>query len=279
MTAAENLDPDESLWNAIAFHLRYERQKRGMSQTEVGAVIGVNKHGVSNAEAGRNKLTRIQADRLDKAWDTGGLFVRLRRFARLSHNPDWPARVGCYQRESDQLKIFHNGFIPIPFQTEDYARGLLSAGHAAGLLDDVEAAVGRRMDLQAAILHRRPNPPLIWTILDEAALRSMGGQVVMKAQLEYLVELSALPHVSLRVIPFAAAPHIGVDGSFWFFELPGRRLAAFAGTVLDVGRVIDDQAEAAAVSVRFDRIAARALNEDQTRDLLVRMVEDHDLMA
>ncbi|WP_433182397.1 Scr1 family TA system antitoxin-like transcriptional regulator [Actinoallomurus sp. CA-150999] len=220
MTAAENLDPDESLWNAIAFHLRYERQKRGMSQTEVGAVIGVNKHGVSNAEAGRNKLTRIQADRLDKAWDTGGLFVRLRRFARLSHNPDWPARVGCYQRESDQLKIFHN-----------------------------------------------------------AALRSMGGQVVMKAQLEYLVEVSALPHVSLRVIPFAAAPHIGVDGSFWFFELPGRRLAAFAGTVLDVGRVIDDQAEAAAVSVRFDRIAARALNEDQTRDLLVRMVEDHDGMA
>ncbi|MEV5706543.1 helix-turn-helix transcriptional regulator [Actinoallomurus sp. NPDC052274] len=83
MTAAENLDPNESLWNAIAFHLRYERQKRGMSQTEVGHIIGVNKHGVSNAEAGRNKLTRIQADRLDKAWDTGGLFPRLRRFARL----------------------------------------------------------------------------------------------------------------------------------------------------------------------------------------------------
>ncbi|GAA4639580.1 helix-turn-helix transcriptional regulator [Actinoallomurus vinaceus] len=273
MTAAENLDPDESLWNAIAFHLRYERQKRGMSQTEVGAIIGVNKHGVSNAEAGRNKLTRIQADRLDKSWDTGGLFVRLRRFARLSHNPDWPAQVDRYKREADQVKIFHNGYVPIPFQTEDYARGLLAAGHAAGLVEDVESAVVRRMNHQAAVLERRPRPPLIWAVLDESALRPMGESAVMKAQFEHIVECSRLPHVSLRVVPLAAAPHVGIDGWFWFFELPGRRLAAFAGTTLDVGRVIDDPAEATSVAIRFDRIAARALNEDQTRDLLMGMAE------
>ena len=274
MTAAESLDPDESLWNAIAFHLRYERQKRGLSQTEVGDIIGVNKHGVSNTEAGRNKLTRIQADRLDKAWDTGGLYARLRRFARLTHNPDWPARVDRYQRESNQLKIFHNGYVPIPFQTEDYARGLLSVGHAAGLVADVEIALTRRMDHQAAILQRRSGLPLIWAVLDEASMRPMGVPEVMKAQLEYLIECSMLPHVSLRVVPLAAAPHIGIDGWFWLFELPTRRLAAFAGTTLDVGRVIDDQGEAASVSIRFDRIAARALNEDQTRDLLMRMAED-----
>jgi DNA-binding XRE family transcriptional regulator len=241
MTAAESLDPDESLWHAIAFHLRYERQKRGMSQTEVGAIIGVNKHGVSNAEAGRNKLTRIQSDRLDKAWDTGGLFARLRRFARLNHNPDWPARVDCYQREANQLKIFYNSFIPLPLQTEDYARGLLSAGHGAGLIHDVEAALTRRMDHQAAILER-PVPPLIWAVLDEAALRPMGHPAMMKAQFEHLVACSRMPHVSLRVVPLTAAPHIGIDGWFWLFELAGRRVAAFAGTTLDVGRVIDDQA-------------------------------------
>ncbi|MCO5970897.1 helix-turn-helix domain-containing protein [Actinoallomurus soli] len=274
MTAAENLDPDESLWNAIAFHLRYERQKRGMSQTEVGNIIGVNKHGVSNAEAGRNKVTSAQAARLDKAWDTGGLFLRLRRFARLSHNPDWPARVDRYQRDSDQLKIFYNSFVPLPFQTEDYARGLLSAGHSAGLIDDLEAALLRRMAHQAAILERRPQPPLIWAVLDEAALRPMGGPAVMKAQFEHLIHCSRLPHVSLRIVPLTAAPHIGIDGWFWFFELPGRRLAAFAGTTLDVGRVIDDPAEAVSVAIRFDRLAAQALNEDQTRDLLLRMAED-----
>lgn len=279
MTAAESLDPDESLWHAIAFHLRYERQKRGMSQTEVGDIIGVNKHGVSNMEAGRNKLTRIQAHRLDQAWDTGGLFARLRHFARLSHNPDWPARVERYQCEANQLKIFHNGYIPIPFQTEAYARGLLSAGRAAGLIDDVDGSLTQRMNHQTAILGRRSSPPLVWAVLDEAALRPMGEPAVMKAQFKHLIACCGLPNVSLRVVPLTAAPHVGIDGWFWFFDLPGRRLAAFAGTTLDVGRVIDDQAEAASVVIRFDRIAARAFNEDQTLDLLKRMAEDYECMA
>lgn len=274
MTAAESLDPDESLWHAIAFHLRYERQKRGLSQTRVGDIIGVNKHGVSNLEAGRNKLTRIQADRLDKVWDTGGLFARLRHFARLSHNPDWPARVERYQCEANQIKIFHNSYVPIPFQTPDYARGLLSVGHAAGLVDDVDAALARRLDHQTAILQRRSGLRLIWAVLDEAALRPMGESAVMKAQLEHLIECGTMPHVSIRVVPLTSAPHMGIDGWFWFFELSARRLAAFAGTTLDVGRLIDDQGEAASVCIRFDQIAAQALNEEQTRDLLMRMAED-----
>lgn len=274
MTAAELLDPDGSLWHAIAFHLRYERHKRGLSQSEMGLIIGVNKHGVSNLEAGRNKLTQYQADRLDEEWSTGGLYGRLRRFARLNYDPAWRQRLDRYQREASQCRLFYNNLVPIPFQTKDYAGGLLKAGHTAGLVDDPEDHLARRMDLQAAILRGRSRPPLIWAVLDEAALRPMGDPTVMKAQLVHLTELSLLPHVSIRVLPLEAAPHIGVDGPFWLFELPGRRLAAFAGTTLDVGRMIEDQEEAVTVAVRFDQIAARALNEDQSRDLLAKVSEN-----
>ncbi|GAA2457631.1 helix-turn-helix transcriptional regulator [Actinomadura vinacea] len=273
MTAADTLDPDESLWHALAFHLRYERQRRGLSQAATGEIMGVNKHAVSNMEAGRNKMTHIQAVRLDRAWDTGGLFARLRRFAKLIYDPDWRRRLDRYQREADQLKIFYNHLIPLPFQTEDYGRGLLGAGYAAGLVDDLEAAVVSRMDLQKAILQRRPKPALIWAVLDEAALRPMGPPEVMQAAYEHLVELSLLPDVSLRVLPMDAAPHIGVDGSFWYFDLPGHHVAAFAGTTLNIGSIIDDKHEATNVAIRFDRIAARTLNEDQTRDLLTRMAK------
>lgn len=274
MTAAESLNPDSSLWHAMAVQLRHERIKRGLSQTQMGLILDVNKFAVSNVEAGRNKLTHAQAQRLDKEWDTGGHYARWRAFARQSFDPDWRARVERYQREALQLRIFHNNLIPIPFQTEDYARGLLAAGHAAGQVDDVDAAVARRMALQAAILKGRSKPPLIWAVLDEAAMRPMGDPEVMRAQLAHLAELGRLNHVSVRLVPLSAAPHIGIDGSFWIFDLPGHRRAAFAGTTLDVGRVIDDQPEAAEVAVRFDRIAARALNEDQTRDLLGRMCEN-----
>jgi transcriptional regulator with XRE-family HTH domain len=274
MTAAESLDPDESLWNAIAFHLRFERQKRGMSQSEVGRIIGVNKHAVSNLEAGRNKLTQYQAEKLDEAWQTGGLFTRLCRFAKLIHDPNWRARLDRYQREAVQLKLFHGDFIPLPFQTEDYGRGLLGSGYAAGLVDDLEAAVTRRMGLQSVMLEGKSGPPLIWAVLDEAALRPMAEPTIMKAQFEHMIKLSEFNHVSIRVLPLTAAPHIGIDGPFWLFDLPGRKQVAFAGTTLDVGKIIDDPGEIAGVTLRFDRIAARALNEEQTRDLLLRMTEN-----
>jgi hypothetical protein len=44
------------------------------------------------------------------------------------------------------------------------------------------------------------------------------------------------------------SPNIGVDGSFNCYAMAGRRLAEFSGSALGVGRVIDDQQEAAAPS-------------------------------
>ncbi|MFC5750322.1 helix-turn-helix domain-containing protein [Actinomadura rugatobispora] len=274
MTAAEALDPDESLWHALSFQLRHERQKRGLSQTATGDIMGVNKHAVSNYEAGRNRMTLVQAVRLDRAWDTGGLFARLRRFAKAVYDPEWGKKVERNQREAEQHKIFQNNVVPLPFQIEGYARSLLAAGQAAGAVDDLDGAVQRRMDHQEAILERRPKPPLVWAVLDELALRQMAPSEVMRAQYEHLIKLSELQHVSLRVLPATATPNIGVDGSFWFFDLPGRQVAAFAGTTLNVGRLIDDQAEAATAAVRFDHLAARVLNEEQSRELLARRIEE-----
>jgi transcriptional regulator with XRE-family HTH domain len=274
MTAAENLDPDGSLWNTLAYQLRFERQKRGLSQAQVAEIMGVNKYGVSNAEAGRNKLTKYQADQIDRVWNTGGLFARLRRFAKQKFEPDWRARAESYQRQAIQHKIFHNDFIPIPFQTVDYARRLLGAGQATGYIDDLEEAVARRMELQEAILRCQGQRPHIWAVLDEVTLRAMGPPEVMKAQIDHLIEMSDLPNVSLRLLELSAAPHIGIDGSFWCFEMPDHRHTAFVGASIDVGRAVDDPAEAGKAVARFDSIAARALNEEQSRELLVRMSEN-----
>jgi hypothetical protein len=208
---------------------------------------------------------------LDKAWDTGGLFTYLLGYAKLGVDPNWPARHRRYQREATQHFIFANSLIPLPFQTGGYARSLLEAGHAAGFLDDIDTAVKRRMDLQAAMLDRRPE---IWAVIDEVALRPMGSPEVMAAQRDRLLELGALTHVSIRILPMSAAPHLGMDGSFNCYTLAGRRLAAFSGSALGVGRVIDDQEEAASVMLRFHRIAARAWSEDQSREHIAGMGED-----
>ncbi len=63
----------------------------------------------------------------------------------------------------------------------------------------------RRVELRMARqkLLTGAEPPKLWAVVDEAALRRpLGGRAVMRAQLEHLVEIAALPNVTLQVAPF-----------------------------------------------------------------------------
>jgi DNA-binding XRE family transcriptional regulator len=261
-------DPDVSLYALIAYYLRFLRLKHNMTQDEVGKIIGCTKSQVSKYEGGTRQIDEREADILDQLWDTGGILTILLRYAKLGVDPNWSEKLRRYERTATTHRIFSNNIIPMPFQSEGYARALLSAGHAACLVKDVDAAVARRLDHQAAML---ADSPQIWAVLDEVALRPMGGTAVMEEQRDLLLDHGRTRHISLRVIPENAAPHVGIDGSFRHFELPRGLRAAFAGTALEVGRVIEDQGEAAEVVVRFERIAARAWSEDQSREWITRM--------
>ncbi|GAA2262507.1 MULTISPECIES: helix-turn-helix domain-containing protein [Actinomadura] len=261
-------NPEISLYALMAYYLRFCRIKHGITQTRVGEIIGCTKGQVSKYEAGIKQLDERECAALDQAWDTGGLFSILLRYAKLGVDPNWPEKLRKYQREAVTLRFFHGSVIPMPFQTESYSRALLTAGHDAHLIDDVERAVAKRMEHQKAML---AGGPAIWSVLDEAALRPMGGALVMEEQRDHLLKLIDLRNISVRVTPESALPHIGVDGGFSHFELRNGLRAAFAGTSLHVGRIIDDQMEASRVAVRFERIAARSWSEDQSRDWIARM--------
>ncbi|MFC6880565.1 MULTISPECIES: helix-turn-helix domain-containing protein [Actinomadura] len=260
----------------MAYYLRFLRLRHASTQVEVGKILGCTNSQVSKYESAQKQLDGRQCAALDEAWDTGGLFTILLGYAKLGTDVNWPVRLGRYQRNAVEHYIFSNYMIPMPFQTEDYARGVLRAGYDAGFLDDVDATLGGRMELQAAMLEGNPQ---IWAVLDQGALREMGSVGVMAAQRDHLIEMGASPNVSLRILPLSAAPHIGVDGPFHCFTLPDRRLAAFSGNALGVGRVIDDQPEASSAVLRFHRIAARAWSEDQTREHIAQLGEVDDGLA
>ncbi|WP_165978048.1 helix-turn-helix domain-containing protein [Actinomadura darangshiensis] len=261
-------NPDISLYALMAYYLRFLRLKRNMTQTQVGRIINCTKSQVSKYEVGTRQLDELECAALDKAWDTGGLFTILLRYARLGFDPNWPEGLRRYQREASVMRLFYNNVIPMPFQNESYARSLLTAGHEAQLVGDVERAVAKRMAHQEMML---ADDPMIWAILDEVALRPMADTGLMEEQRDRLLKLMDLRNISIRVIPEAALPHIGVDGSFSYFELQNGQRAAFAGTNFNIGRIIDDQAEAARVAVRFERIAARSWSEDQSREWIAGM--------
>jgi transcriptional regulator with XRE-family HTH domain len=135
--------------------------------------------------------------------------------------PEWFDLFVGLEGAADRMSEYEDSLVPGLFQTEGYARTLITADH----LDEGTAEIDRRVQLRVgrqAILRRPVNPPLLRVILRESILHSpVGGNTVMAGQLDRLIEVSKLPNVSLRVVPAAAGFHPGIlAGSFTVLRFP-----------------------------------------------------------
>lgn len=135
-----------------------------MSLSQMGKVMGCNRHTVSNVEHARDawNLSEEQAKRLDAFLRLNHHFQRLVHYARTVHNPDWFADYSKYETKALVVRTYRLSLFPGLFQTPDYARALMTA---AQQVEDVDAAVEQRMKRQEMLT--RTDPPHVWVLLDE----------------------------------------------------------------------------------------------------------------
>lgn len=259
-------NPNTSLWAWLAHDLRFYREKYGLSQEKLGAIIGRSSSSLSNCEAGRRRITEDEAKILDDLWDTGGHFQRLILFARLSHDPDWFREHVEYEAKAEVIKIFETMFVPGLLQTPEYAKATLVAGAHI----DPDSGVEARMARQAIL--DQSNPPVLWVIIDQAVLsRPVGGTETMRAQLAHLLQMVERPNVGVRVVPWSVGEYIGQDGAFKLLASEASDVAyAEAPTG---GRLILEPREVRDFGLRYDRIGAKALPDDLSRGLIKEAME------
>jgi hypothetical protein len=135
--------------------------------------------------------------------------------------PDWFDIYIGLEAAAARITTYEPELVPGLFQTEAYARRIIGAGQS----DEDEAEIERRVQLRMArqaIVQRVINPPVLRVALGELVLRrTVGGPTVMSAQLDKLADVSELPNVSLRVVPFAAEYHPGMlSGAFSILRFP-----------------------------------------------------------
>ncbi|WP_405614889.1 DUF5753 domain-containing protein [Streptomyces sp. NBC_01511] len=83
---------------------------------------------------------------------------------------------------------------------EEYARALFQLHEPRATPGEIENLVSARLGRQAAL--RADPAPDFFAILDEAVLlRSFGGPAVMRAQLEFLLEMTLTPTTVIQVLP------------------------------------------------------------------------------
>ncbi len=124
-----------------------------------------------------------------------------------------------YETAASARRNFEPQVIPGLLQTREYARAVIAALNKGITPDRMDALVELRMRRQELV--DRANPPELFFLLDEAAVRRVtGGPDVMRHQLHHLMEVAEKPNVTIDVVPFSAGIRYGMRASFVVLEFP-----------------------------------------------------------
>jgi hypothetical protein len=199
--------------------LRRHREAAGVSPDDAGYHIRASRAKISRLETGRARckerdvLDLLALYGVDDAETVAGMLLLVSQ-ARAQ---DWwadftdvlPAWFEPYlgmEHSASVIRVFDLQFVCGLFQTEEYARAVTVQGHRGARASEIDRRVAVRMKRQELL--SAADPPRIWAVLDEAALRRpAGGTAVMRGQVRRLLDVAELPAVSLQVLPFSAGAH------------------------------------------------------------------------
>ncbi len=210
----------------LGAQLRRLREAKGITLEEAGHKIRASHSKMSRLELGRVGFKDRDVADLLTEYDVLDEKERdmLRALARQANAQGWwhvysdimanwfEAYVGLEEAASS-VRAYEVQFVPGLLQTEEYARAVTMLGYADSPPDEIERRVDLRMARQRLL--EVADPLNLWAVVDEAALRRpLGGQAVMRGQIRHLMEVTAVPHVTLQVIPFRSGGHAAAGGPF-----------------------------------------------------------------
>lgn len=216
----------------IALELTRLRERAGLTRQQVADHLQCALATVRHVESGRNLPRPLE---LREMLNFYGIPDRVDQFAELltsaKKGRDWfeafagaaPAWFDLFlglESSAAQIESYDALVVPGLFQTAAYAEVVIRAGDP----EIAESEVARRVELRLArqdVLSRQPQPPTVWSVLDESVLyRIAGSPAMLREQLLHLLKLAALPTITIQILPMERGPHVGINGTFTVLELP-----------------------------------------------------------
>lgn len=208
------------------------RKESGLTQEQVATGLDWSPSKLIRVEGGRSSITRVDLDALLTRYGVTSESHRdrLQELNRGARERGWwnvyrddisPAYLEFvgYEAGAAFIRQCQPGFVPGLLQTAEYAEVL-----TANSIDAVMVAPVVKLRLQRqSELVGRTNPPRQYYVLDESVIRRHIGisqdPAIMPAQLRYLADTAeGEDRVTIRIIPFRAGAHPGLDGPFTLLE-------------------------------------------------------------
>lgn len=208
----------------VGARLRRLREAAGLTCEAAGATIRASHSKISRMEHGRLGFKRRDVADLLTAYGVSDVAERdvLLSLAAMAAAPPWWREYADVvapwfeeylglEEAASIIRTYEVQFVPGLLQTADYARAVIGLGRETGIAGTPERRVAMRMRRQELL--RRRNPPKLWAVIDEAALRrAVGGTATMRAQLRHLIDLAEQPNITIEILPFSAGGHVAAGG-------------------------------------------------------------------
>ncbi|MEW2165040.1 helix-turn-helix transcriptional regulator [Streptomyces sp. NPDC007084] len=253
-------DDEESaaVLRTIGKILKACRERKGWTQAELGAAIGYSEEQVSSVERGRRAPSAKFLDAADRVLNAGGLLAGLKKDVEEARYPKKVRDLAKLEGEAVEICAYDNSVVNGLLQTEEYLKAVFGSRRPAFSEEEVERLVAARLARQG-ILDGNGMIPAFNFVHDEAALRRpVGGKMVLRRQLEQLLQIGQMRNVEIQVLPMASEENAGLDGPFHLLRLKEGATVGHSDIQL-VSRLISDRREIQILELRYGIIRAQAL--------------------
>jgi hypothetical protein len=210
----------------LGIQLHRLREAAGVSPEQAGYEIRASRSKISRMENGRVRFKERDVTDLLTLYGVTDSQTRsgLVALVRQANSPGWWSKYGDIMTDwfeaylglemaASVIRTFELQFVHGLFQTEDYARAVTLLGHTTASAEEIDRRVNLRLKRQDLLTG--PEPPQVWSVIDEGALRRpVGGTAVMQTQLKRLIEVAQLRQVTVQIVPFSRGGHAAAGGSF-----------------------------------------------------------------
>ncbi|MFC8074060.1 Scr1 family TA system antitoxin-like transcriptional regulator [Streptomyces sp. NPDC057307] len=264
----EHADPTLSPLAHFGCEVRLERERLGMSRSELGKEAHCGYSLVAKIEAGDRVPALSFAETCDRVFPySNGRFERLWPLALRWAFPPWFRRYVELEWTATKLQMFHPLLLPGIVQTEEYARAVLQAGRPTNLDDLVTARMERQRILE------RERPTRLWLVLNEGVLRNtVGDAAVMSKQLRRLHELAQCPPHVVQIVPTQGNNHLAASpfGLLSFKE--GSDIVHVDG--FPRGYLLADIDDVTLANDAYDLLKSMAAPPDESADMIDSISKD-----
>jgi hypothetical protein len=273
----------------VGAQLRRLRTEQGITREQAGEAIRASAwkiHRLENGLVGFKDRDIVDLLGLYGITDPDEV-AALVTLAREANAPSWwsrysdllPPWVRAYidlESAASLIRTYENQLVPGLLQTEDYLRAVIVGGHLGDSAEDVERRVALRMGRQALLT--RTDGFMLWAVVEEAALRRpVGGRKVLRVQLERLIEATALPTVTLQVVPFSVSAHAAMVGAFSILRFPDPDLPDVVYVeYLTSALYLDKRSDVDAYTAVMSRLEVVSAPPHQTIAFLSRILKEVD---